>query len=332
MNRLFYLILFSLTSGLAMCGPTGLIASAFPGALKVRSQAWGQQLHYNPLPVNIEGFEQGKLNLHLQRTHASLWGYERKYILDAQTVDEIVQVELGLNPHLKFQFGFSQRRLQSSGMDQITTGFHKLFFIPQDKRLEVDLNRNLITLPTYGLELNEDDEGLPYSQTYDWAVDTKFEWPQLYASLVGSIGMSQEQAGASPREHRAIDWSMQVYWQAFLPSQTNLQYFLGVHWVRMDQADRFDKSLQAEQSILTSGMGWNFLKNTDAKLQLVIAEPIYQDLGQLSRETYEIQAGIQHRWSAMNIQFVLIENVIWPYNTPDWGWSLAVDYGLPSIF
>ncbi len=310
---------------------TSLWASAYPGALKVRSQAWGQQFRHNPLPITPEGFWAGQLQLHIQRCHASLWGFERKYILDAQTVDEIAQVSLGLSQAWKLHAGLSRRQLQASGMDQITTGFHKLFLIPQDKRLDVDMNRNLVTIPTYGLEYNEESEGAPYSQSYEVGLSGQIKLPEWHAVLLGSLALSEETSAFSPRAERVRDSSLQVYWQANLRSLP-MQYYIGWHYLHYGQNSSFDRNLKKTQSVALGGLGWSFANTTEIKTQLMISEPIFSDLGQLSRETYEVQLGLQHQWQQLQMQLVLIENIIWPYNTPDWGWSFAIDYGFKGLF
>jgi hypothetical protein len=100
-------------------------------------------------------------------------------------------------------------------------------------------------------------------------------------------------------------------------------FFSGLTWMRHE--DRFRERsfwLRPYSESLLVGGSYQLTNESQLITQSLIHRPAFREFGQLSRSTYEIHLGTRIKWEQIGVQIAIIENVIWPYNTPDWGLNL----------
>ena len=92
----------------------------------------------------------------------------------------------------------------------------------------------------------------------------------------------------------------------------------------------FDRSREVAVATRAQQGGWvlGYLHELDDQQELVgqmmVYQPVFRQLGQLSRNTYEVHLGYRIHLSRLAIELTLIENLFYYYNSPDWGMNLGV--------
>jgi len=204
----------------------------------------------------------------------------------------------------------------------MTIGFHNVFFISQDKRLTVDMNRTRIALPEYGIEFTEQDNGSQWTEHGYARIGRQIL--QVGPSVL-SLGLlfANEFAENSLMGRGSPSYGGQVQGSI---SFTRLALLSSLSWVR-HQARNAEQTFWLRSDNLSLLMAGSF-QVMDWKLigQTLIHRGAAHDLGQYSRNTYEIHLGMRKHWHQLAFELALIENVIWHFNTPDWGFTMAISY------
>ncbi|SMF71177.1 DUF3187 family protein [Pseudobacteriovorax antillogorgiicola] len=309
----------------------GLVVSSFAEArverepLFLRSQTIAQFFRTAPLPTHFQALRSGELEVQGGRTMANYWGRDKRFIVDGQTIDDVLQVRFGVASDLNAVLQASSRKFSDIRMDEITVGFHNLFMIPQDKRLTVDRNKTRVVAPDYGLEITEQDLYRPLSQPIGLKLETYHQWWGLH--WAGSLLYSYETSQESLIKKGAQDYGMQLAMR-WIPGA--IYSFAMINLMSFDPSKDAQLYLRSRQVSTLLGVGYLLNTNQEILLQALISESPYRDIGQLSRASYEIHVGYRHNWGDWGAELSLIENVIWPFNTPDWGINLSISYYLSS--
>ena len=299
-------------------------ASAFGAQepLFVRSQAMAQFFRYSPHPLSFQSLETGETKFKAGRTMSNYWGRDEGFIIDGQTIDDSAQIRMGLFHDVNMSIEFGSRRFTNIKMDDVAITFHDVFMIPQDKRTTVRRNGTRVAAPDYGLEITEENLFDPVSEQVGIKFEkSNFRWGDY--QIAGSWQYTYETSEGSLIKEGAKDWGLQLgFHRDFLPIYS---YGVGSFMVYDGYKDA-QLYLRGRQSSLLLGIGYSMEQKQDLIFQALITESAYRDIGQLSRASYEVHLGYRKFWQNIGLEFNFIENIFWPFNSPDWGVNLNMIY------
>lgn len=289
--------------------------------INLRSQSVGQLFRFDPVPQGTDYLDPGQARFRAVHTVANQWGFERRYIMDGQTQDDLVTLDYGLLPNWQLTLGIGAKRVNPSYTDQVTISFHDAFGIPQNWRTDVPINQTRMAIPDYGVEITERDHGRP--MTEHGFVHVKRRLLQNEHWLAGFGLFAANEFGSSSLAGQGT----RSYGGQFHLSRRLGQFGLlsTWSWVKHEMA--------TEQLFWLRRSSWSWLGalkrgfgNWEVQAQTLIQQGPMPDMGQFSQSTYEIHLGLRRQWQNLSFELTLIENVIWHYNTPDWGFALGLAY------
>lgn len=286
-----------------------------------RSQSVGQLFRLNP---PIYGVLRGDVPFEFEagRTVANLWARDKRFLVDAEVIDDRARFSFLLQPWLKLGLGISSRRFAATDTDQIAISFHDLFMLGQDGRLEAGKHHTRYKIPDYNLEFGQPDRDHVLSEQ----IEADLSFPLLSGEAVdwqitGSLLVGREGASASPYGRGSLDYGFQL--NADYPWLEGRVY-AALTQVFYDRASRARTPTERQQAGWTLGTAQPIALAHELIGQLMVLRPVFRELGQLSRNSYETQFAYRYHWQKAAIELTLIENIFWLYNSPDWGLSLGL--------
>lgn len=286
-----------------------------------RSQAVGQLFRLNP-PVYGVLSSEVPFEFEAARTVANLWARDKRFLIDAEVIDDRARLALLLRPWLKVGMGLSARRFAETKTDQVAISFHDLFMLGQDGRLEAGKHHTRYKIPDYNLEFGLPDRDHVLSEQVE--VDLSFPLLSSASSdwrLSGVLLASREGARASPYGVGAVDYGFQL--NADYPCLDGKAY-AAFNQIFYDRSESLRTPTQRQQLGWTLGTAQTMMPGHEFIAQLMVHQPVFRELGQLSRNSYETQFAYRFRWNKTAFEAALIENIFWLYNSPDWGLSLGL--------
>lgn len=323
MTKVLLLALTILSSSLGLALPS---TSQGTEPLFIRSQSMGQFFRFDPLPIGTKKLLPGEIQIVAAHTTANQWGYEKRYIIDGQTQDDVVELRTGLKGGWLMGMGFGSRRLNPSFTDNLTIGFHNLFAIPQGKRLSAPKDQTYMTVPDYGVEMTQDDHGKSWTDHYYLRLNQRFL--QIGPHIVGGgLLYARELAKTSLMGRGAASYALQVQASSDFASLHTLASFAwtqhqaqhnAAHWLQ-------SKTLSSLLAAVYDLSNWQLIS------QLLIQSGSAHHLGQYSRNSFELQLGARRNWQEFSLEFAIIENLVWHFNTPDWGFTFGLSYRTAAL-
>ncbi len=294
--------------------------------LMVRSEAVGNLFRLSP-PIYGTFPAQPVAGIEMSRTYANLWAQDKRYLVDAEVIDDRAHIYMFLSSFCRFGLGFTSRSFAHTQTDQIAITFHDIFRINQDGRLDAGKNHTVFKIPDYDLEFSQTDLNRSISDQIN--ADVSF---MLFRELTAPFEVgttvfgSYEMAHGTPYSTGARDRGIQL----------NVRYpwDYGAAYAAFTQL-YFDTDDAIEVATINQQKGWaigavqTFLPDQEIVGQLMVYQPVFRDLGQMSRNSYEVQLGYRLHWEKVFLEATLIENIFWLYNSPDWGISLGLRRSFP---
>lgn len=298
------------------------VGQASQGPLLTRSEAIGQLFRLNPPLQNPSLLTTGRMDFAASRTYANLWARDKRFVVDGEIVDDQARLAVGLGANLQLGFGFSSRRFVQADTDQIAISFHDLFRIGQDGRLQTGKHHTRFVIPDYNLQYNRDNLDRTFSEQV--ALDLSFAiltrarhgW-----DLAATVLAAYEMASFSPYAEGSVDRGLIL--SALYPSSI-LSYFANVRQLFFDKRKDVRVGTRSENRGFALGLIYPLPETQQIIFQFMNNQPVFRDLGQLSRNSYEWQLGYRYRFEAVTLEAAVIENIFWLYNSPDWGFSLGL--------
>jgi hypothetical protein len=228
----------------------------------------------------------------------------------------------GLGAGFQLGLGFSSRRFVQADTDQIAITFHDLFHIGQDGRLQTGKHHTRFVIPDYNLQYSRDN----LDRTFSEQATVDLSYAILSAathgwSLTATLLAAYEMAGFSPYAAGSMDKG--VILGALLPWHA-ITYFANVRQLFFDKRKDGRVATRSENRGFALGMMYALPEHQEIIFQFMNNQPVFRDLGQLSRNSYEWQLGYRYRWESVTLEAAVIENIFWLYNSPDWGFSLGL--------
>jgi hypothetical protein len=298
------------------------VGRAAEGPLLTRSEAVGQLFRLNPPLQNPHILSAGRLDFAASRTYANLWARDKRYVVDGEIVDDQARMAIGLGANLQIGFGFSSRRFVQADTDQIAISFHDLFRIGQDGRLQSGKHHTRFVIPDYNLQYNRDNLDRTFSEqaafdiSYAILAQADHGW-----DLTATVLAAYEVASFSPYTEGSVDRGLIL--GALYPSSI-FTYFANVRQLFFDRRKDVRVGTRSENRGFALGLTYLLPETQQIIFQFMNNQPVFRDLGQLSRNSYEWQLGYRFRFEAVTLEAAVIENIFWLYNSPDWGFSLGL--------
>jgi hypothetical protein len=298
------------------------LSQADEGPLLTRSEAVGQLFRLNPPLQNPSILDRGRFRFAASRTYANLWARDKRYVVDGEIVDDQAQMSAGLGGGFQVGIGFSSRRFVQADTDQTAISFHDLFRMGQDGRLQTGKHHTRFVIPDYNLQYNRDNLDRTFSEqatvdiSYAILSQARHGW-DLSATLLAAY----EMASFSPYASGSVDRGLIL---GALYKGAKLSYFANVRQLFFDQRQDVRVGTRAENRGFAVGVNYPLPEEQQLIFQFMNNQPVFRDLGQLSRNSYEWQLGYRYRWEAVTLELAVIENIFWLYNSPDWGFSLGL--------
>jgi hypothetical protein len=298
------------------------VVHAEQGPLLTRSEAVGQLFRLNPPLQNPNLLTAGRMDFAASRTYANLWARDKRFVVDGEIVDDQARLAVGLGANLQLGFGFSSRRFVQADTDQIAISFHDLFRIGQDGRLQTGKHHTRFVIPDYNLQYNRDNLDRTFSEqvaldlSYAVLTRARHGW-----DLAATVLAAYEMASFSPYAEGSVDRGLIL--SALYPSSI-LSYFANVRQLFFDKRKDVRVGTRSENRGFALGLIYPLPETQQIIFQFMNNQPVFRDLGQLSRNSYEWQLGYRYRFEAVTLEAAVIENIFWLYNSPDWGFSLGL--------
>lgn len=315
-----FLVRALITLLLFLLGGSTVYGDSYP--LMLRSQALSQAFRASPQPQSAKAPKKDSLQFSLSQSWANYWGYDKRYIVDGQISDLIFNMNWQLSSFLSLTFEANQRQLNASKTDQIAIGFHHLFGIPQDNRDRFERNRTRFSIPDYGLYLTEEQAGINLSETFGGKVNGYWGLSSQ-GGLALSLGSYYEHSSESLYQRKAVDYLIQA---SFYYDTQYGQLYGNMNHMLFRGSDESVLYMRDQQWSFLMGYGYTVSANNEILFESLLSQSPFDNLGQLSLTSYELHLGYRKKWNTISYELVLIENVIWPYNSPDFGFALALSF------
>ncbi len=295
-----------------------------PEPLQMRSEALGQLFRNSPLSQSFGLGLRSDWRVMGSRSYSNFWGHDKRYIVDTETRDDQLRADFQPLQDLAFYLGLSERALTRMGTDGMAIGFHDFFGLPQDGRLEAPRDNVRMSIPDYDLNYSLAQKNNIISRQIEsgavWDLAKRFG---LYLPMTVGLYGSRETAAGNPYFTGNTDVGLRL--SAALPFR-EAALFATLTFTRFDPAKEIAIPTFRQQWGSVFGGAYRLEAHHEALLQALIYQPMLQDMGQLSRSSYEIHLAYRYRWEAMTFELGLVENIFWVYNSPDWGVSAGLSY------
>ncbi|RZA22652.1 MAG: DUF3187 family protein [Proteobacteria bacterium] len=295
-----------------------------PEPLLLRSEALGQLFRSSPYAQRIRLGEEGAARLSFSRTYANFWGRDKRYIVDAETRDDAFRFHYQPSPLFELYGAFSERGFTQSGTDTVAIKFHDFFGLGQDGRLDAPRHNTRIAIPDFDMNYNLSSVKEVLSRQIEagvvWDLNKSFDLG-INSSL--AFFTTYETARGNPYYTYAIDGGAKL---SASQSWGNFAVFGSLSLGVFDQRQEVSIASYEQQWGLGFGSSYRFFDNHEVILQSLTYQPLFQKMGQLSRESYEIHAAYRYTYEKVQLEIGLIENIFWVYNSPDWGVSAGLTY------
>ena len=286
--------------------------------LFVTPQAMSQFLRLSPTTIEPKQETERLFELQFGKTWSNYWANDKRFFLDGQTTEDRLQVGWNIYHSFRLQMEYIRKSLSGLAMDDVAIGFHRGFGIPQDKRLDYSKNRNQFSIPDHGLDLNTVDRDRALAEQLALTSIFRKRWQGFDVGLAMTVAEEVSRQGLRDKTQKDF------LWQTALGKSFGLHYATAnFNWLYSDTlSDRL--YLNNHQRSLRLVYSYALASNLWANLEAFISESPFVDIGQLSKNSYEIYSGVVWNYENYVFQAALIENILWPFNSPDWGFMLSI--------
>ncbi|MBC7660722.1 MAG: DUF3187 family protein [Chitinophagaceae bacterium] len=298
--------------------------SYVPDPLILRSEALSQMFRSSPITQKFRLGEAGDWRVSAGRTYANFWGHDKRYVIDTEMKDDQLLVFYQPLANLEVYGGYSDRGFSRMGTDSLAIGFHHLFGLPQDGRLDAKRENVRLSVPDYDLNYSILQKNTSLSRklegglVWDFARAFALRFPMTLA-----VYSTHESARFNPYFTGATDIGSKLS-MALPLGDTSL--YGSLSYTVFDGTQESDLATYGQQWGGVFGAAQRFDLHSELFLQFLVYQPLFRDMGQLSRSSYEVHLAYRYKWEQLSFELGLIENIFWVYNSPDWGLSAAITY------
>jgi hypothetical protein len=291
--------------------------------MKIYAQA---PLHSNTLSTELRSafaMKEESVELFAAGTIASVWANSDSFNLDYYQNQVITGAQWQLTPKMKAELKYQYNYAGNNGLDSFVHGFHDFFGIGQNGRDEVENDRFNISVPKYGVEIN-DFEG----ETLSSALHSYFEY-QVFAnqynaiSLGASLYFNHVNSGSFKRD--SFEQGLQANY-SFSYEKHALFSTLGMTF----RDNGFNSSLPYKNSTTAFALGYGYAITPSN--HIVTSYHVYEgaldDSGDYSEASHEYVLGYRYLLEKAAFELSVIENAVNMDNSTDIAFTFGVRYVL----
>ena len=218
----------------------------------------------------------------------------------------------------------SERAFTRSGTDGFAMGFHSIFGLPQDGRIEAPKHATRVSVPDFNLNYTSDQSQTILSRQLELGAvwDLRKTFDLGLATTLAAFAI-HESAPHNPYFSDTVNAGLRL---SSARGFGDASLFASVSFAIFDQKQEVQIATYEQQWGLISGAAYRFFERHELVTQLLAYQAVFQNMGQLSRESYEIHAAYRYTFNRLSIELGLVENIFWVYNSPDWGMSAGLSY------
>ena len=300
------------------------------GPLNLPSQAPGQVLRLGFQPRVPSTLAAGQAELGWSETVANIFAFrENDYRLDYMTLNSVVSLAYGITDTVLVEVELSDLSRFDSYLDPVTDAFHDVFGLGDSGRDRFPERDNVIDLePQGGVGIEDRSSG---SESQNVALSLQHNltcgtetWPAL-AYGVDAIYHLGGQADLDGRSKLSVALSASM---ARRMSETFYAYLcLGHVWHGLDEWRGLP--LESRQWSGLAAVEWRYAPTAAFVLQYLVTDGVASARDPFDDPSNEVNLGWKKEVSSgLVIEIGLIENVIEPDNSPDFG----LHFGLRKRF
>ncbi|WP_375319979.1 DUF3187 family protein [Aliivibrio logei] len=291
--------------------------------MKIYAQA---PLHSNTLSTELRSafaMKEESVELFAAGTIASVWANSDSFNLDYYQNQVITGAQWQLTPKMKAELKYQYNYAGNNGLDSFVHGFHDFFGIGQNGRDEVENDRFNISVPKYGVEIN-DFEG----ETLSSALHSYFEY-QVFAnqynaiSLGASLYFNHVNSGSFKRD--SFEQGLQANY-SFSYEKHALFSTVGVTFRDNNAADNI--SYKNSTFAFSAGYGYAITPSHHIVTSYHIYEGSVDDGEDYSEPSNEFVLGYRYLLEKVAFELSVIENAVNMDNSTDIAFTFGVRYVL----
>lgn len=291
--------------------------------LLIRSFSLGNILRFTPPQPSATLVDKENYQLRTSYSVANLWGHGKGFMIDAQVDDSVLSSTWRLNERLSLNVGFARRVLRASNLDPLIVGFHDLFGFTQGERLSVPQDDSNLQVSDYQIHLDKKHINRAFNQQIFSSLNYLIPINETTGQWMIGLLTFYELTGGLSSQSGDFGEGLQT---SFFRRSGNYQYHAGMTFMNYHSQSEYTKNLYNQQVMVNSAAIYDFDDSHNAGAQLLVGQGAFKQMGQLSKPTFEVHAMYQYKDNFGAIDLAIIENIFWPYNTPDFGWSVGLSY------
>lgn len=298
------------------------------GPIMVRSEAPTQVLRLTPMPRDPHLLCANESQLRFMANVVSVWARETKpptYLLDYQMLDTRVAYAAGLAEDWAYEVSYNDRRIVKVGIDQIAITFHDLIGFSNDGHDEVERDDIRISIPSYGIEMNDRNTPL-YARSFEATLSRHLtEGGHGMPDSALSLTVRKSLQSASPFENGSVDAGIEL--STAWPMGRNFLY-MNLAYTLFGSSKFVAIPLKDKQFVGMAAYEWRVVHDESFLMQYLYTEGVVGNLGNLSEPAHELYIGYKWRLPEATVELGLIENLFIYNNSPDFGFSFGLVYPL----
>jgi hypothetical protein len=291
--------------------------------MKIYAQA---PIHSNTLSTELRSAfatQEGNVELFATGTIASVWAHSESFNMDYYQNQVITgaqwQVTSKLKAELKYQYSYAG----NNGLDSFVHGFHDFFGIGQNGRDEVDNNQFNISVPKYGVEIDDFEGDTLSSALHSYLEYQVFSNQHNAVSLGASLYFNHVNSGSFKRD--SFEQGLQANY-SFSYEKHALFSTVGVTFRDNGAVDNipYNNSTFA----FSAGYGYAITPSHHIVTSYHIYEGSIDDGEDYSEPSNEFVLGYRYLLEKAAFEFSVIENAVNMDNSTDIAFTFGVRYVL----
>ena len=291
--------------------------------MKIYAQA---PLHSNTLTTELRSafaLKEDSVELFATGTIASVWAHSESFNMDYYQNQVITGVQWQVTSKLKAELKYQYSYAGNNGLDSFVHGFHDFFGIGQNGRDEVDNNSFNISIPKYGVEI-EDFEGETLSSALHSYLEYEVFSNQYNAiSLGASLYLNHVNSGSFKRD--SFEQGLQANY-SFSYDKHALFSTVGVTF--RDAGLSTSIPYKKNTAAFAIGYGYAITPSHHLVASYHIYEGALDEGGDYAEASHEYVLGYRYLLEAAAFEFSVIENAVNMDNSTDIAFTFGVRYVL----
>ncbi len=301
------------------------------GPLDLPSQSPLQSLRMGLPPRTPSTLSRSQVEGRFRVTWVNIWASEEPdFFFDYEQLQTNIGLAYGLTDTLQFEIAFETRSRFGGEMDSFIQGFHDLFSIDQNGRDEVpkgDFRYDIFpsgTMP--GVSLTSSDRGI-YSTSLLFTLQHNVTCgTEKLPAIAYAFTLRSEIQNEDLEDGSFLDFG---FWLSASRRFSDFYLYGTLGYSVFGREEFRGIELRNDQFAGMAAIEWRFATQASLLVQYLITEGVVDNLGDLSDPSHEITLGA--KWeikSGTVLEFGLVENVVTPGNSPDFG----LHFGITSRF